>query len=215
MAKRMTSAFSGRRDGAADAARSASWTWATSRGDVMKALSKILGALLMLLGLLAVVLSSYGLVELFGVWGPTLATAVGHIVECVVPAAMGVARVIGDFPQLPEYRHVDRCPEGRLELVDGGDPLAAQQGHEAVRMELNGSHSVRPPALVLKSDISLGADTEGSSTPHFSPSARIFEAIVHDARRRERGSVTALCQMSVLAVVFYCCVYPMPSAART
>jgi len=46
------------------------------------------------------------------------------------------------------------CRQGTqslLQLVDSGDPLLPQQGHEAVRMELDWSHSVRPPVLCLNS----------------------------------------------------------------
>ena len=68
-----------------------------------------------------------------------------HLVEHVVPAAVGITRAVWDRPELPEYRHVDGRAEGRLELVHGGDPLPAQEGHKPIRLEQNWSHSVRPP----------------------------------------------------------------------
>jgi hypothetical protein len=77
-----------------------------------------------------------------------------YFIERVVSAAMGVARVIRDLPQLPEHRHVDRRTQRGLQLLDGGDPLPPQQRDDAVCVKLNWAHSVRPLALSLKSNIS-------------------------------------------------------------
>jgi hypothetical protein len=78
---------------------------------------------------------------------------VGHLVECVVAAAMGVAGVVSDLPQLPEHSHVYGGAEGGLQLLDGGDPRPSEEGHDAVSVKLNWAHSVRPRVLVGKSNI--------------------------------------------------------------
>lgn len=123
---------------------------------------------------------------------------VGHVVECVVPAAMGVARVIGDLSQLPEYRHVDRRSECRLELLDCGDPLPAQQGHEAVRMELSRPHSVRPPASIRKSNITATRQPHGQSAPPLPLLSRIYWTSMAATNERGVGSVSGV----MLDVVF-------------
>jgi hypothetical protein len=79
----------------------------------------------------------------------------GELVECVVAAAMRVARSIAQLRELAEHRAIRGCTERRPELGHRRDHLPSQESGDGIRRELFGSHDVRLAPPWRKSDITI------------------------------------------------------------